>query len=70
MIQWEEVIPDIPEHSEARTPFIRWLTETHPEIENPGVFIGSPWRTDTGFEDQVADLVDEYAASLGVSLDQ
>jgi len=67
--EWEEVIPDVPEYSEARVPFIRWLTETHPEIENPGVFIGSPWRTDTGFEDQVADLVDEYAASLGVTLD-
>lgn len=70
VIQWEEVIPDVPEYNEARAPFIRWLTETHPEIENPGVFIGAPWRTDTGFEDQIAALVDEYAASLGVSLDE
>lgn len=68
-IEWEEVIPDVPEYSEARTPFIRWLTEMHPEIENPGVFIGAPWRTDTGFDDQVAGLVDEYAASVDVSLD-
>jgi hypothetical protein len=68
-VQWEELRPDTPEYSEARVPFIRWLTEEHPEVENPGVFIGAPWRTDTGFEDQVADLVGEYAASVDVSLD-
>lgn len=69
-IQWEELRPDTPRYNEARAPFIRWLTETHPEIENPAVFIGAPWRTDTGIEDQIAELVDQYAASLGVRLDE
>lgn len=70
VVDWVEFTPDISNYFEkAREPFHEWLDENHPEVENPASDArGLPWRTDTGFADVAADLVAEYAASLGVDL--
>lgn len=68
--EWFESVPESNEYDVMVIgPFIRWLTETHPEIPNPKPAVGAPWRVDAGIEVQIAELVDEWAASLGVTLD-
>ncbi len=71
VVEWTEVTPDLSRYfTEAREPFHRWLDDNHPELETPYSDLrGQPWRTDTDFVEAAADLVAEYAASLGVELD-
>lgn len=69
---WVEHTPDISiYYDKVIRPFRRWLNETHPEIEDPLTDLeGQPWRADTDFAEIAPDLVAEYTASLGVTLDR
>lgn len=69
IVEWVSLTPDLSNYFlRAREPFHEWLDDAHPEIESPYVANrGAPWRADTDFASVAAELVAEYAESLGGS---
>ncbi len=65
---WNEqrFLLDDPYESEIVTPFSDWVTNNHPEVGNLYTF--NNWVARPGIADTIAPLVDEWAASLGVTL--
>jgi hypothetical protein len=50
------------------SPFLAWLRENRPEVVSPFPFTDGDWVPRDGIADEIASLIEEWADSRGVAL--
>lgn len=70
LVRWFENRLNVDTDYDAQIrPFMAWVRANHPEVGELSRFVAGDWVTREGIGAEIAGLVEEWAGSLGVTLD-